>query len=284
MEYLMTYGWAILIIAVVLGAMFELGIFGSLTSGPRAQAGSCEVYRPYGPGTAAGASLAGQCGGLLPQYVAQFNGQSSQIQINGPFQTYPEPFTYVIWVRYTAVASHQWPYLLGSDNTHIYYGIRTSAYGASVYFEYGKYPTCDGLSGDYTGTGGLSIADGQWHQVAYTWDGSTLQGYMDGKPDGSSVSVSAFCPGNNAIYIGGSNPQIFGGQLANAQVYNASLSQSEILALYQEGIGGAPIAPQYLVGWWPLNGNANDYSGDNYDGQASKVSFTGQWSSSYTAP
>jgi hypothetical protein len=28
MEYLMTYGWAILIIAVVLGAMFSLGIFG----------------------------------------------------------------------------------------------------------------------------------------------------------------------------------------------------------------------------------------------------------------
>jgi hypothetical protein len=28
MEYLMTYGWAILIIAVVLGAMFSLGLFG----------------------------------------------------------------------------------------------------------------------------------------------------------------------------------------------------------------------------------------------------------------
>jgi hypothetical protein len=29
MEYLMTYGWAILIIAVVLGALFQLGIFGA---------------------------------------------------------------------------------------------------------------------------------------------------------------------------------------------------------------------------------------------------------------
>ncbi len=29
MEYLMTYGWAILIIAVVLGALFSLGVFGS---------------------------------------------------------------------------------------------------------------------------------------------------------------------------------------------------------------------------------------------------------------
>ncbi len=29
MEYLMTYGWAILIIAIVLVSLFELGIFGS---------------------------------------------------------------------------------------------------------------------------------------------------------------------------------------------------------------------------------------------------------------
>jgi len=29
MEYLMTYGWAILIIAVVLGALFQLGVFNS---------------------------------------------------------------------------------------------------------------------------------------------------------------------------------------------------------------------------------------------------------------
>ena len=33
MEYLMTYGWAILIIAVVLGALFALGIFSGTTSG-----------------------------------------------------------------------------------------------------------------------------------------------------------------------------------------------------------------------------------------------------------
>ncbi|HVA82902.1 MAG TPA: hypothetical protein VNF06_01935, partial [Candidatus Aquilonibacter sp.] len=32
MEYLMTYGWAILVIAVVLGALYQLGIFGTSTS------------------------------------------------------------------------------------------------------------------------------------------------------------------------------------------------------------------------------------------------------------
>ena len=36
MEYLMTYGWAILIVAVVLGALFELGIFSGTTFGGNA--------------------------------------------------------------------------------------------------------------------------------------------------------------------------------------------------------------------------------------------------------
>jgi hypothetical protein len=39
MEYLMTYGWAILIIAVVLGALFSLGIFGANTASTACIAG-----------------------------------------------------------------------------------------------------------------------------------------------------------------------------------------------------------------------------------------------------
>ncbi len=34
MEYLMTYGWAILIIAVVLAALYSLGLFNSAAWGP----------------------------------------------------------------------------------------------------------------------------------------------------------------------------------------------------------------------------------------------------------
>ena len=76
MEYLMTYGWAILIIAIVLVALFSLGIFNSANFAPRAQPGSCEVLR-----NSAQTSLVGQCNGMLPEYVAQFNSASSYIGI-----------------------------------------------------------------------------------------------------------------------------------------------------------------------------------------------------------
>jgi len=39
-----------------------------------------------------------------------------------------------------------------------------------------------------------------------------------------------------------------------------------------------------LVGWWPLNGNPNDYSGNGYNGAANIVTYTTQWTSSYVAP
>jgi hypothetical protein len=69
------------------------------------------------------------------------------------------------------------------------------------------------------------------------------------------------------------------------QLYNTSLSPSEIQALYQEGIGGAPIDLQHLVGWWPLNGDANDYSGNGNNGQMyDKITFVSNWWQGYTPP
>ena len=43
MEYLMTYGWAILIIAVIIGILYSLGVFNISTSG----AGVCSASSGY---------------------------------------------------------------------------------------------------------------------------------------------------------------------------------------------------------------------------------------------
>ena len=74
MEYLMTYGWAILIIAIVMIALFQLGMFNGTNFAPHATAGACQVYK-----SAAGSSLAGQCNGEWPQFVGQFSGVRSYI-------------------------------------------------------------------------------------------------------------------------------------------------------------------------------------------------------------
>ena len=71
MEYLMTYGWALLIITVVLGIFYQIGFFTPSSLTVKLPPGACKVFR-----TTAATNLVGQCSGLLPKYVAQFNGQS----------------------------------------------------------------------------------------------------------------------------------------------------------------------------------------------------------------
>jgi hypothetical protein len=62
--------------------------------------------------------------------------------------------------------------------------------------------------------------------------------------------------------------QGFSGSIANFQIYNTALSSAQVQTLYQSGIKGSPISGAGLVGWWPLNGNANDYSGNGNNGAA----------------
>jgi len=89
----------ILIIAVVLAALFQLGVFNPMTFAPKAPPGSCQVFRPNGPGTTSFINLEGICSGELPQYVAHFNGQSSDINTNIKMNVTQTGWTEAAWVN-----------------------------------------------------------------------------------------------------------------------------------------------------------------------------------------
>ena len=92
----MTYGWTILIVAIVIVALFQLGLFDNSSLNSHAVAGACQAVH-----NAAGSSLAGQCTNEVPQFVAQFNGQSGSIIVGSSsslnFGT--RPFTVSAWVK-----------------------------------------------------------------------------------------------------------------------------------------------------------------------------------------
>jgi hypothetical protein len=50
-------------------------------------------------------------------------------------------------------------------------------------------------------------------------------------------------------------------------------SASSIKQLYNKGITAQPINSSNVIGWWPLNGNANDYSGYGNDGTPTGVQY-----------
>ncbi len=282
MEYLMTYGWAILIIAVVLAALFELGVFNPLTFAPKASPGSCQVVRPEGAGTTAFISLAGECNGELPQYVAQFNGGSTtQISTN----------TIIIPNTISAFTLSAWIYVSPSVTSGTYMEVvgEPNNAGTGVFsFTFSPYPylyfgaQCDGNDGATT-----IVKPGGWYNIVGVYKSGHGATYVNGINE-TSGSFSLNADSTFSIGNGGEGctaaPQPFKGYISNVQIYNAALSTNDIKALYQEGIGGAPIKIQSLVGWWPLNGNANDYSGNGNKGAPNGITYTSNWYSGYSAP
>ncbi len=281
----MTYGWAILIIAIVLVALFSLGVFNSGNFAPRAQPGSCQVIR-----TAAQVSLAGQCNGMLPEYVAEFDG-SSPITVSSipELPSGNQPRTLTAW------------FFVPNPNVNTYNGIvgisgpgTDSMLTAFIGIEGTPTVCIDAWDSTNQCGGGDNLQLGSYEFVAaaynatnynlmgYTGYGGTLHSFIAGNAMVTFPEVSSTYPfliGDR----GGSTP-ILTGDVANVQLYNATLSQAEIQALYLEGIGGAPINVNNLVGWWPLNGNANDYSGNGNDGTGTNVIYTSAWTSGYSAP
>jgi len=274
MEYLMTYGWAILIIAVVLGALFQLGVFNANNFAPKAPPGSCQVFRPNGPGTTSFINLEGICTGELPQYVASFSSGNLAGSYSDPLVT--NSFTVTVWLK-----------------------------GQGRFFELAE-GTCD-EAGGYTwmgyyddegsSNGGWFTFDSvpnqnlnTWYFIAESANNGVVTLYINGAPI-SSITASTTLSYENVLSIGGSYwcsgfGGSYSGLIANEQLYNTSLSASDIQALYLEGIGGAPIDLQNLVAWWPLNGNAKDYSGNNYNLLPTNgvINYVSNWWSGYTPP
>jgi len=271
MEYLMTYGWAILIIAVVLGALFQLGVFNSSSFSPRAPPGACQVFRPSGPGTTTNINLMGVCTGLLPQYAAQFNGASGYIALTQSF--YSTPTTMSVWVNVPAYSGRV-GIILGDypSTSNINFEIESSG-RPRIYWNNGQIDWL--VSYDATNKG--------WINLVFARDVSAglIRFYLNGAQLSTYSGVGTTVIPSDPYSIGadrrGSGVPFFHGAMANLQVYNTTLSANEIQAMYLGGIGSAPLVLQNLMGWWPLNGNSNDYSGNNNNGVPTAVTFTSQY-------
>ncbi len=287
MEYLMTYGWAILIIAVVLGALFQLGVFNTSNFAPRVQPGACYVARPYGVGSTQFMTLQGQCNEGLPEYVAEFNGAAYILASDAPQIDITNNLTVSIWV-YQALSKGGGQFMLTHNATSsgaYRVGFNGGAETEDFYLQYAS-----GAGVDYLYTPSVSPLQ-KWvmFTMTYNYPSNSISIYYNGvqSPLQVGVSPASVLKSSGQLLIGGvftSGVYMFNGSLSNVQIYNATLTANEISSLYSEGIGGAPVRLLNLAAWYPLNGNANDYSGNNNNGAATSVTYTSAWTSQYTGP
>ncbi|MDE1762226.1 MAG: LamG domain-containing protein [Candidatus Micrarchaeota archaeon] len=125
-----------------------------------------------------------------------------------------------------------------------------------------------------------SLPMGQWSFIAGTYNSITnlfnlyINGINIAQLAGTPGTFSSVYPG---LYIGqpnNGNLDYFSGQVSNVQIFNSSLSPQQLYQMYQQGIASIPPSNSGLVGWWPLNGNANDYSGNGNNGASSNVMYS----------
>ena len=268
MEYLMTYGWAILIIALSLVVLYSLGIMNPKNFIPRAPPGSCFVFRPNGPGTTDFVSLQGTCG-YLPMYVASFDGVSGYISISNSQSLSPtNAITITAWVRYNSVGGVQ---TILRKQASFVPGMGWTSQKFRFWINNGSWQN--------TGDSITNAQVGKWYYIVGTYDknGGTnnLKLYINGNLEAQSTISGQISTNTNPVIIGSNSGtyEFHNGLIANVQIYNTALTPQEIQYLYQQGLGGGPIRLGSLVGWWPLNGDAKDYSGNNNHGTIYNVTF-----------
>ncbi|MFN8178787.1 MAG: DUF4038 domain-containing protein [bacterium] len=95
----------------------------------------------------------------------------------------------------------------------------------------------------------MSPAPGVWTHVAFTYDGSTVRGYLDGVEALSVADASSLVPRGHSLRLGvdGAYQQFFDGSLDDLRIYDRALTAAEVRATMQ-----APVT--VLVGARPAGG------------------------------
>jgi hypothetical protein len=201
--------------------------------------------------------------------VASFNGVSSYINAGSDPITGSSPFTLSAWINTNQLTQYSGALAIGN------YLSSQSAYIGTV--AAAQVGTSNSIGGGFYGTNlGTSItALNTWEYVVLTYAGGAggaVHVYVNGTDKTDSTFTASITPGNTVIGNIGS-PYWFKGMISNAQLYSVALTSSQVWQLYQEGMNGAPLPSVGMIGWWPLNGNPNDYSGQNNNGAPVNVVY-----------
>lgn len=176
---------------------------------------------PYGHnGTNVGATLTsdrmGQSNGAM-----SFNGLDSRISIS---YTNPVKQTSVVaWFKRSGVPAGNYHIITGGSNIEISTnepggfirtGVTTNTLGRQVF------------------NSGSGLIDGNWHQVAFTYDGINIRSFIDGNITATNPASGDLV--GTATEIGRylSNSYVANGSISDVRIYNRALSPDEITTLY----------------------------------------------------
>ncbi len=142
-----------------------------------------------------------------------------------------------------------------------------------------------------------NVASGSWYNIILSYNKTTGTNvlYVNGVEIGTTTGTISF-PGQGAsevltlgyptsapscIFSSSCTPapgmSTISGEVSNFQFYDSALTATEVSTIYSEGLLGKPVSGAAMVLWWPLNGTAKDYGGNNNVGTINNVFFTSNY-------
>jgi hypothetical protein len=214
--------------------------------------------------------------------VASFNGANSLVDVGTPSNApATNTLTISVWFkwdgkRYPASIFEDAATLVGKGfynngeyNIFMYRGTAST----TTYFSFF-------VNGGFAATATWNAPDTNWHNLIATYNGTTAKLYLDGSllSSGSystTIQPTAYplCIGSEAGNYGSNAIYDWGGNIADVQIYSTVFSQQQVSQEYQTGAFGMPNNMNGLALWLPLDGNADDYSGNFRNGVPSGVSY-----------
>ncbi|MCL4406882.1 LamG domain-containing protein [Candidatus Parvarchaeota archaeon] len=254
-----------------------------------------------GPYTSTGTVAGTTTSTVLPQFVASFNGFKyfswSYIQFAKSWTYFPE--SYINASVGSVVGTNNsftvimWLYPLTPDYVTVPPPNDTSGY-TSNQLAIASFNTDQSIAS--SGPGDIfmhrcsaadtyiysagSILPNQWDFIAVSVNKPDYYININGEA-GSTSNTAGYTTGGD--FIVGSNFYCFGGwpfygYISNVQVYNSSLSPTQLEAAYNAGLYSSPVIKNNsLVGWWSLNGTLNNLYGTSSSFSEHNASITSNY-------
>jgi len=198
-------------------------------------------------------------------YALKFDGAYSYVSVPGDsVNFYPTNFTLEGWIKTTSTVRE---FYFGTYNGATGY-LMHNELGGEIYADFGDIFSVD------TGVNIFRIADGKWHHLAFTYDGATLQTFIDGTPTGG-MSIDPPITNSSPFLIGGDDETGSPTGSFTGIIDEVRLSRvvRNIAGECSEGCSACPHSygvDSNTVAYWKFNegggSTANDSSGNGHNG------------------
>ena len=172
-----------------------------------------------------------------------FDGVSNYMSVPNIAQSGNSARSFVCWVQITDSSNEQCIISSGYPSPYNTFNLVYN-YHSSVGVTYNVGLGVMGfVPGDYypiTGTTGMAISNGQWHQAVVTYDGAgALKLYVDGILNNSTIGMTYTTTAQNNFF-GKSNhvgaEGYYDGKLDDIAIYNRALTATEITQIYNGSV------------------------------------------------